>query len=74
MLQYDVDDLRSLAGLRVRVRMTDGATFTGWLRTDILSERSIAVYISSHSDEGVTLYLDQIAEIVPFDPPTLPPQ
>jgi hypothetical protein len=62
------DVIRRYAGHDVRVRMTDGSTFSGRLRTELVSDRSLSVYITSHRGEGVTLYIDQIAEIVPIDP------
>ena len=62
---YDVARLRHLAGVEVRVRLHDGSAWTGWLRTDLLTDRSLSVYVWSHGGEGVTLYIDQIAEIVP---------
>jgi hypothetical protein len=62
----DVAALRRLAGLAVRVRLVDGSSWTGLLRTDLLTDRSLSVYLAGrHGEEGVTLYIDQIAEIVP---------
>ena len=58
--------LRCFAGVRVRIRLLDGATWSGWLRTDVLTERSISVYVRGHAGEGVTVYIDQIADIVPL--------
>ena len=59
--------LRRLAGLVVRVRLADGSSWTGMLRTDLLSERSVSVFLQARDGgEGVTLYIDQIAEIVPL--------
>lgn len=63
---YDVPALRRFAGLAVRVHLRDGAAWTGRLRTDLLSERSISVYVDGAAGEGATLYIDQIAEIVPL--------
>jgi hypothetical protein len=63
----DVAALRRLAGVTVRVRLCDGAAWTGVLRTDLLTERSVSVYVEGcGGGEGVTLYIDQIAEIVPL--------
>ena len=59
-----VAGLRQYAGTDVRVRLEDGTTWTGRLRTDLLTERSLSVYITGHGGEGATLYIDQIAEIV----------
>ncbi len=59
-------DLRRFAGTDVRVRLDDGTVWTGRLRTDLLTERSLAVYIAGRGKEGTTLYIDQIAEIVPL--------
>lgn len=63
---YGVPRLRQYAGADVRVRLDDGTTWTGRLRTDLLTERSLSVYITGHGGEGATLYIDQIAEIVPI--------
>jgi hypothetical protein len=62
---YGVPELRHFAGTEVRVRLRDGATWTGRLRTELLTERSLSIYIAGHGGEGATLYIDQIAEIVP---------
>ncbi len=60
-----IPGLRQYAGVDVRVRMNDGSTWTGRLRTELLSERSLSVFINGRGEEGATLYIDQIAEIVP---------
>ncbi len=63
----DVAALQRLAGMAVRVRLADGSTWTGVLRTDLLTERSVSVYLLERlGGEGVTLYIHQIAEIVPL--------
>ena len=63
----DVAALRRLAGRTVRVRLADDSTWTGVLRTDLLTERSVSVYLlGPGGEEGVTLYIHQIAEIVPL--------
>jgi hypothetical protein len=62
----DVAALRQLAGRAVRVRLADGSAWTGMLRTDLLTDRSVSVFLlGSGGEEGVTLYIHQIAEIVP---------
>jgi hypothetical protein len=50
----------------VLVVLLDKTEHRGHLRTDLLSERSLSVYIAGDGDEGATLYIDQIAEIVPL--------
>ncbi len=47
------------------MRLDDGSSWTGRLRTELLTERSLSVYIDGRGEEGATLYIDQIAEIVP---------
>ena len=69
MAAYAVEEILRFSGSSVRVRLEDGTVFSGRLRTELLSEGSLSVYITSHSGEGVTLYIDQIAEIVPLDAP-----
>ncbi|MDP9106320.1 MAG: hypothetical protein M3N49_10370 [Candidatus Eremiobacteraeota bacterium] len=62
----DVAVLRRLAGRAVRVRLADGSAWTGVLRTDLLTDRSVSVFLLGRDgEEGVTLYIHQIAEIVP---------
>ena len=61
---YGVPALRRFAGADVRVRLLDGATWSGRLRTELLTDLSVSVYVSGVAGEGVTLYIDQIAEIV----------
>jgi hypothetical protein len=63
---YGVSRLRGYAGTDVRVRLDDGTSWSGRLRTDLLTERSLSVYITGPGGEGATLYIDQIAEIVPL--------
>jgi hypothetical protein len=72
MVGNGIDAIRRFAGHDVRVRLHDGTTFSGRLRTELLSDQSLSVYITSHRGEGVTLYIDQIAEIVPTDAPAAP--
>jgi hypothetical protein len=67
MLPYAIESIRRFSGAEVRVRLHDGALFTGRLRTELLSDHSLSVYIGGDTGEGVTLYIDQIAEIVLID-------
>ena len=60
----DARALRRFAGVTVRVRLKDGTDWTGVLRTGLLTARSISVYIAALAGEGVTLYIDQIDQIV----------
>jgi hypothetical protein len=61
------DVLQRFAGLAVRVRLADGSSWTGVLRTDLLTDRSVSVFLTGCAGgEGVTLYIHQIAEIVPL--------
>ena len=63
---YDVAAVEAFAGTMVRVRLDDGSEHTGQLRTELLSARSLSVYITGGGDEGATLYIDQIVTIVPL--------
>jgi hypothetical protein len=69
MVGYAVEAIRRFAGRDVRVRLHDGSAFSGRLRTELLSDHSLSVYIAYARGEGVTLYIDQIAEIVLTDVP-----
>ena len=64
--RYDVHAVEAFAGARVRVHLHDGTTHTGRFRTELLSDRSVSVYIAGSGDEGATLYIDQITDIVPL--------
>ena len=64
--RYDVHAVEAFAGTHVRVQLADGTEHAGHLRTELLSDRSLAVYIAGSGDEGATLYIDQIVSIVPF--------
>jgi len=65
-LGFTVGAVRAFSGIPVQVILFDGSEHHGQLRTDLLSERSLSVYIAGDGDEGATLYIDQIAEIVPL--------
>ena len=59
--------LQRFAGLAVRVRLADGSSWTGVMRTDLVTDRSVSVFLLGlGGGEGVTLYIHQIAEIVPL--------
>ena len=60
-----VKALRTYAGLAVRLRLADGTEHVGMLRTELLTERSISVFLSRGNGEGETIYIDQIGEISP---------
>ncbi len=69
---YDVAAVGAFAVVTFHVRLDDGSEHTGHLRTELLSDRSLSVYIAGSDDEGATLYIDQIVAIVPLsiDPAT----
>jgi len=62
----EIEELRPFAGHAVRVRMADGSELEGRLRTELLTERSISVYLT-HLDQstGTTLYIEEIAAVSP---------
>lgn len=64
-LGYDVRAVEAFAGTHVRVVLDDGTEHIGHLRTELLSDRSLSVYIAGSGDEGATLYIDKITSIVP---------
>jgi hypothetical protein len=66
-MAYEVAALRTFGGQSVRVRLADASVHVGVLRTELLSERSLSVYIAGSGDEGATLYIDQIEDIVPLE-------
>ena len=64
-----VGDLHRWAGTAVAVRLSDGTRHEGRLRTELLSSRSLSVFlVGAKEDESVTLYIDQIVEIFPLTP------
>ena len=63
MVAFSIAALQNLAGIPVHVRLSDGTEHHGLLRTDLLSDRSLSVYIAGANDDGATLYIDQIVEI-----------
>jgi len=63
MVAFSIAALQELAGIPVQVRLSDGTEHHGLLRTDLLSDRSLSVYIAGQNDDGATLYIDQITEI-----------
>lgn len=61
-----IEELRPFAGHTVRVRLGDGSEHVGRLRTELLTDRSISVYlVHSGEDSGTTLYIDEIAGVWP---------
>ncbi len=74
MVQYvtersmEIAELRFFAGRLVCVQLTDGSEHVGTLRTDLLSERSIAVFLTRDGDDGATIYIDQISAVRPAPP------
>jgi hypothetical protein len=61
----DVVGVRQWEGHRVAVSLRDGTSWVGRLRTDLLTDRSVSVFVCGDDGEGATLYLDQIVRIVP---------
>ncbi len=55
--------LREYEGRAVRLRLADGSEHCGKLRTELLTERSISVFLARGHGEGETIYIDQIGEI-----------
>ena len=68
---YDIGTLRAFEGVPVDVELRDGTGHAGRLRVELLSERSLSVYIAGSGDEGATLYIDQIVSIVPQNAPSM---
>jgi hypothetical protein len=47
------------------VQLADGREYIGELRTELLTDRSLSVYLDSGEGDGATLYIEQIAGIWP---------
>jgi hypothetical protein len=59
--RFSVADLHARTGCLLRVEMADSDVFTGIFRTEILSARSLSVYISG--PRSATLTIDEIVSI-----------
>ncbi len=63
----DVDQLRAFGDRLVRVRLADGSEHVGRLRTELLSELSLSIFIKGEPSGGATLYIDQIEGVWPTE-------
>ncbi len=61
-----IDELRSYAGRRVSVRLDDASVHEGEFRTELLSDRSISVFLARGDHEGSTIYIHEIVGIEPI--------
>lgn len=61
----ELTELRSYANVPVRLRLRDASEHIGTLRTELLSERSIAVFLTRDGQQGATIYIDEIVAIWP---------
>jgi hypothetical protein len=59
----EISELHGFAGLTVLVRLDNASELVGTLRTDLLSERSISVFLAQDGGEGATIYIDEIVAI-----------
>ncbi len=62
----EVSELLAFAERPVCVRLHDASEHVGTLRTELLSERSISVFLSRGDEPGATLYIDEIVSIAPL--------
>ncbi len=58
-----VEALRSYRDRTVLVQLRDGSQFVGKLRVELLSEKSISVYIARGDGTGTTIYIDEIGSL-----------
>jgi len=63
--RVELTELRSYANVPVRLRLRDASEHIGTLRTELLSERSIAVFLTRDGQQGATIYIDEIVAIWP---------
>jgi hypothetical protein len=61
-----IADLQAFAGRRVRIRLDDASEMVGELRTELLSEKSISVFLKRSDVEGATIYIEEIVGIWPI--------
>jgi hypothetical protein len=64
-----ISGLQRFAGRPVRVRLTDETEYVGRLRTELLTERSLAVFLAAEGDDGMTLYIEHIIDVRPTSAP-----
>lgn len=62
----DIAELRLYADRPVRIRMDDASEHVGTLRTELLSEKSISVFLARDGQPGATIYIDEIVGIWPI--------
>ena len=62
----EIAELRAFAERPVRVRLDDASEHVGTLRTELLSERSISVFLACDGQQGATIYIDEIVSICPI--------
>lgn len=63
---WGISELRTYADRRVRVRLEDASELVGTLRTELLSEKSISVFLVRDGQQGATIYIDEIVGIWPI--------
>jgi len=61
-----IAELRSFAEMPVCVRLDDASEHVGILRTELLSDRSISVFLARDGQPGATIYIDEIVSICPI--------
>lgn len=62
----EIAELRAYADRPVRVRLKDASEHVGLLRTELLSDKSISVFLIRDSgQQGATIYIDEIVGIWP---------
>lgn len=65
-ISYTPQMLINIPSKKYVVRLRDNTAWKGFLSTELLSEKSLSVYIDAGED-GATLYLDQIVSITPIE-------
>ena len=62
----EIAELRTYADRPVLVRLGDASELVGTLRTELLSEKSISVFLARDGQQGTTIYIDEIVGIWPI--------
>ncbi len=62
----DIAELRTYANRPVCVRLGDASEHVGTLRTELLSDRSISVFLARDGQPGATIYIDEIVDVCPI--------
>ena len=61
----DIQQLKALGGHRLQIQLSDGSEHSGYVRTDLLSDQALSLFLDDGCDVGggVTIYMHQICSV-----------